>query len=125
MAALTNLEVLSLSDNRLRTLPPLGALQKLRTLEVEGNFLYMLPQGITSLPHLERLTVRFNCIERLKKSEIERLAPFSFVASLDPDTCRQNYKYKNAFAMLRSWRDLRSVEDMLGDRSPQLPLLIP
>ena len=63
--ALPALQSLSVSENRLRSIPDLSGSASLITLTADGNQITSVPDGLTALPHLKNVDLSRNDIRQL------------------------------------------------------------
>ena len=70
---LPNLEQLTVKCTRVTSMPPLAALNKLKHLDINHNYLSALPEGVISLPSLEAIDLGFNCMYTLRWADLRML----------------------------------------------------
>ena len=79
LSNLVNLEHLVISITRITTMPPLGALTNLKSLDIGSNYLTALPEGVTALPNLEAIKINWNDMRTLRWADLQMLPLCSFV----------------------------------------------
>jgi hypothetical protein len=108
MSALSSLELLSLSSNRLDELPPtlVAGWRALRILNIGSNNLRELPaEELAALPSLRKLDARDNCLENFPRA-LQRSTSLEFVSLMNnvPHFERNEFAAIDANGILKSGR---------------------
>lgn len=96
LSGLVNLVHMEFTFTNITSMPPLGALTKLKTLDISENSLSALPEGVITLPNLRAVNINRNLMRSLRWADLRVLPLCTHMSPTARGTRYASYDQTNA-----------------------------
>ena len=99
LSGLVNLVHMEFTFTNITSMPPLGALTKLKTLDISENSLSALPEGVITLPNLRAVNINRNLMRSLRWADLRVLPLCTHMSPTARGTRYASYDPRNGQLM--------------------------